>query len=504
MRRTITTLTFLLGFGLLLVGCDQVALDEAKPSQSIPANEAFSQIEAFQSTLTSTYDRLQSFTRYGQYYMLYPDAMADNAGFIQGANRYNAVTRNLTGAHLTAYGNPYDAINLSNTVIQEIQPGEFVFPENIPDSTAQRESILGQAYFLRALNYFDLMRTHAYEPGREVDGWSQGVIVRTEPTQSVPTAREVPGSDDGQAREPNGAVYSDRIIPDLEQAATLLEGKSLSKFRANEAAAYGLLARVHLYAENWSEAEQAATNAIDAAGSINASLMGPSDYPSAWFAESLPESLFELKMTSGQDGAATNTNESLASLSYAERGADQPASAGFRTFNFQVIPTADVIQTYPQGDVRRTLIDTLVSGNPVLAKYNQTLGSNADRVPVLRLAEMYLIRAEARTELAMAGSGNYGDARGDLNTLRTNRGLSNVGSGVSGQALIDSIYVERRRELVYEGHRFFDLKRRGMDVPKPQTNVARSVLPYDNFRVIAPFPDGEVRSIPTLEQNPGY
>lgn len=488
MGRTLTTFLLLVSVGVALLGCDQIALDEAQPSQSISSDVAFNDLTGFEAALVSTYDRLQSVGRYGQHYMLYPSALADNSGFIQGAGRYNGPTQNQPFQHLTSYGNPYDAINLANNIITKIQGFEDI---QAPNPQAVRDRIRGQAHFLRALNYFDLVRTHAYEPGQEVNGFSAGVILRTEPTES-------PDDADFRARAPNTEVYN-QVVSDLQTAIDLLEGKDLSKRRANQAAAYGLLARVQLYQGNWAEAEQNATDAINAAEELGARLMTPSDYPSAWTAETLPESFFELSMTPGTNGAATSSNESLASLSYAERAADAPPSEGFRTFNFQVVPTADLVQTYPAGDVRRTLIDTLSSGELVLGKYNQTLGSHADRLPILRLAEMYLTRAEARAE-----QGNDAGARSDLNTLRQNRGISDVGSGVSGQALIDSILVERRRELVYEGHRFFDLKRRGRDIPKPQPNVGRTVLEYENFRVLAPFPTGEVTSNPQLKQNPGY
>lgn len=484
MRKKATILLLILATGITLVGCDQIALDEAEPAQSVSADRAFNEISGFQSALVSAYDRLQAVGRYGQFFMLYPSALADNAGFIQGANRYNDVTRNQPGAHLTAYGNPYNAINITNNIISKIQDFEGA-------SATTREEIRGQAHFLRALNYFDLVRTKAYEPGREVEGFDAGVILRTQPTESADDA-------DFRARAPNTEVYS-QVVSDLNTAIDLLAGKNLNKFRANEAAAHALLARVHLYQENWSEAEQSATNALEAADALGASLMTPLNYESSWNSTSLPESLFELKMTPGTDGAATNSNESLASLSYAERAATEPASAGFRTFNFQVVPTDDLLQTYPQGDVRRSIVDTLSSGEVILAKYSQTLGSHADRIPVLRLAEVYLIRSEARAE-----QGDEEGAREDLNTIRRNRSISEVGSDVSGEALIDAILLERRREFPYEGQRFFDLKRRARDIPKPQGNVSRDVLEYENFRVLAPLPQNEVTSNPELIQNPGY
>ncbi len=465
-----------------LVGCDQFALDEAQPAQSVASEQAFTELSGFESAVTELYDDLQAPNRYGQFYMLYPAALADNADFIQGANRYNSVVQNVQGSHLTDYFSRYDAINIANNIITKIQGFENI---SAPNPQEIRDRIRGQALALRALNYFDLMRTKAYEPGREVDGWTQGVILRLEPTES-------PDDADFRARAPNTEVYN-QIVSDLETATDLLEGKSLSDARMNEAAAHALLARVHLYLENWSEAESAATAALDANGDLGlAEMMTASNYRSSWFAAENPEALWELKMTQGQDGAATSSNESLASLAFASD------ETGFRTFNFQVVPTDDYVSTLPPGDARRSIIDTLDDGSVVLAKYNNSVASFTDNIPILRLSEVYLTRAEARAE-----QGKNAGARSDLDEVRTRRGLSGVGSNVSGQALVDEILLERRRELNYEGHRFFDLKRRAQDIPKPQTPV-RGTLEYESFLVLAPLPQGEVRSIPPLEQNPGY
>lgn len=486
-KQLIVTATVLL-IGVGLIGCDQFAIDEAEPAQSVDAEQAFSKISGFEAAVTDLYDNLQSFTRYGQYYMLYPDALADNADADAGANRYPSVVDNVPFTHLTDYGQPYSAINLANNIIVEID--EFERPaaeEPVPQDT--RDRIKGQALALRALNYFDLVRTKAYEPGQEVDGFDDGVILRTEPTRSAEEA-------DFRPRSTNEEVY-DRIISDLESAAGLLDGLGLPDARMNEAATEALLARVHLYEGNWQNAEVLADSALAANSELGiARMVSESGYQAAWIAPNHPECLFELKMTQGQDGAATNTNESLASLSYA------PA-AGEGTFNFQVFPTQDWIDTLPSDDIRRSILNTAI---PVLGKYNNSVAPNTDNIPMIRMSEVYLILAEARAESAGSVTQGAVDA---LNMVRTNRGLDAVDP--SDYTDVDDfinddqigVYVERRRELNYEGHRFFDLKRRGKDIPKPQSST--QTLDYDDdFRILAPLPQAEVRSNPELEQNPGY
>jgi hypothetical protein len=160
----------------------------------------------------------------------------------------------------------------------------------------------------------------------------------------------------------------------------------------------------------------------------------------------------------------------------------------------------DLLNTHEDGDAR---FDLYANDNPsepesgqlYIQKYTGTLGEFADRLPIIRVAEVYLTRAEARAE-----QGNTSGAQADLNAVRNARTLEDVTA--TGDDLIEAILTERRLELAFEGHRFFDLKRRAMDIPKPQT--AFGVLPYDDFRVLAPFPNSEVQSNPQLDQNPGY
>ena len=128
------------------------------------------------------------------------------------------------------------------------------------------------------------------------------------------------------------------------------------------------------------------------------------------------------------------------------------------------------------------------------------------RQVLLRTAEMYLLRAEARAELGKL-TGTTG-ADGDINTLRNNRinGYINV-TYSSKQQAIDDILLERFKELAYEGHRFFDLKRRSLPVTRLAVDAPSgpgTTLPANDFRFVLPIPLPEVTANPTLKQNPGY
>jgi len=451
-----------------LSSCDNIL--DVEPQQEVEPETAFSSEGGFESTLSSTYDDLQDQTYYGQFFMLYPEALADNAVNLPGVARYDGPPRNAAGEHLNRWDGHYTSINKANALLAEIE--DFDADESF------KERIRGEALFLRALNYFDLVRTKAYEPGEEVNGFSQGVILRTEPTRSAEQAAE------RLPRAPTSDVY-DQIETDLQSASRLLAGTGNGSFRANEAATQALLAQVYLYRKNFEDAASMATTALESAESaLDADLLTEDEYVDAHVGEIMSSAIFSLNMETDFDNAVTGVNESLSSLTH------DPSS-----FNFQLLPSQDLIAAHESGDVRRELYETLPSGNTRINKYTQAKGSYTDNIPIIRAAEVLLIRAEARFE-----SGNESGALEDLNTLRTARGLGEV--SLSGESLIDEIITQKRLELAFEGERFFDLKRRGMDIPKPQVNIPD--LSYEDRRILAPIPSDQVQLNDQLDQNPGY
>ncbi len=465
-----TVLVGLIGLALsfVLASCDNLL--DVSPQQEVEPSQAFQSEGGFESTLSSVYDDLQDPGYYAQFYMLYPEALADNAINLSGVARYDGPPRNAAREHLNRWGAHYESINKANVLLSEI--GSFE-----ADTTFKRE-IRGEASFLRALNYFDLVRTKAYEPGVTVGGFTQGVILRETPTQSSEQATQL------KSRASVSEVYN-LIESDLRNARDLLSGVGNSRFKANEAAAQALLAQVHLYRKDFDDAASTATAALEsAADNLDADLLEKEEYVEAHVGEVMSSAIFSLDMRPEFDGDATSVNESLSSLTH------DPSS-----FNFQLLPTQDLISAHEDGDVRLELYETLPSGNTRINKYTQAVGTYTDNIPVIRAAELLLIRAEARFE-----NENESGALEDVNTLRSARGLSEV--SLSGESLIEEILRQKRLELAFEGERFFDLKRRGMDIPKPQVDIPD--LSYEDRRILAPIPSTEVQLNDSLKQNPGY
>lgn len=452
-----------------LTACDALEVD---PETQVAAEDALNSPSGFESVLISAYDHLQEQTHYGQQFMLYPEALADNIrNTEQNSNRYVYPVFNQIGSHLTRWGPSYAAINEVNNVLGAV--------DNMADQESQAwiDRVKGEALFLRALNHFDLVRTKAYEPGMYVDGWEQGIILRTEAT-------ERPEDVDYRARATVEEVYQ-QIEADLKEAITLLKDAGNSKYRANYAAANALLARVYLYWQQWEQAEIYATEAINA---TTASLAeGEARYVQAFTDRTNPESIFELQFESTNDGDVTGFNESLNSLTNIDAG-------GWG----DLVPTDDLLEAYEEGDARLALYFPAKKGQEsvyYINKWNSANGPYTHNVPVIRLAEVYLIRAEARAE-----QNEIADAQADLNTIRHRVGLGDTPAD-SRAELIEAVLQERRVEFAFEGQRFFDLKRRGLDIPKPQSI---GVLPYDDFRVLAPIPQREVDTNTKLDQNPHY
>ena len=492
-----TSLAAALGLGLAFSGCDTV--DNVDPRQSVTPEQATETIAGYTALASSAYDALQDADYYGQQFMLVPDALADN---IQtpptSSNRYPNFVSNVEDSHLTRWGGHYGTINTMNFILASIDDLEI--PPSVANGERDRTQIKGEAYFHRALNYFDLIRTKAYEPGRAVGGFTEGVILRTTPTNEAADA-------DFRARASVSEVY-DQILSDLDSALELLGETNFRRagtpqYFATKGSTRALMARVNLYAGNWADAIEDAQAAIDSGIGVLVEDDGSGDaLGSAWRASTHPESIFELNMTPATDGGVTGTNASLQSVT------DPRVIGGF----LDAIPTPDLIAAYSDDDPRAQLIsDEIVrAGQPAVTystKYSGTSAQFVDRVPVIRVSEMYLIQAEAHAEL-----GQTSEALAALNTFLAARGDDAFGSDdgddetaaddTSREGIIAEVIRQRRLEFAFEGHRFFDLKRRGLDVPKPQTGF--NVLPYTDFRILAPLPDVEVTNNPLLNQNPGY
>lgn len=352
----------------------------------------------------------------------------------------------------------YKYIYSCNSIIEGVSGST-----GITDSLANQYE--GEARFVRAWMYFNL-----------VNFWGDVPLAITSDFQVNASL----------SRSSVDIVY-DQIVDDLETARELLSEEYLTfeRVRPNRAVATALLARVHLYRENWPEAESLASALIDDGRYV------------------LEPDL--------NDVFSISSNEALWQLQSVVPGVGTYEGVRFiltfsPAFTGGVSLREDFVNSFEAGDNRATQwIDTYTffdgSTFDYPFKYQESLFSSINVLPtqystVIRLAEMYLIRAEARAQ-----QNNVTGAQDDLNAIRSRAGLPNTSASDRSNLLL-AVEQERKFELFTEyGHRWFDLNR---------TNRATAVLSplkegWQETDALWPVPQLEFQRNPNLgDQNPGY
>jgi hypothetical protein len=298
------------------------------------------------------------------------------------------------------------------------------------------------------------------------------------------------------------AAYFQKMNADVTEAKTLLPNNLTDINRATVAAANGLHARIALYTNDWVNAEAYST------AFINALPLSPiTGFAGIWTDANTNEVAYR---------NVRGTGNRIGSLF---RGTSANATANGIG---QVIwkPTDKLWDSYDQvNDVR---FASYFKNEPILAtavparqtrlvnKYAGTAYAtgteNVNNAKILRTGEMYLIRAEARAEQNKITGAN--SAESDINALRAARitGYVNVVFATK-QAAIDAVMQERFKELPFEGHRFWDLKRRGLPIQRNASEAptaAAATLAAGSYLFLLPIPLTEMQANPAMTQNPGY
>ena len=463
-------------FLVAVSGCDS-ALD-IDPTTVIPEEDAFRDVPSARAAVNGLYDALQGDQDAAEYYaneiQSFSELSSDNAQHTGTFSTYREADRALiTSANGSVDGlwaDIYDAINRANVVIARV-------PDVPGLDAAERDNMLGEAHFVRALAHFDAMTR-----------WGGGPI-KTAPVAGVSDASNV-------TRATRAAVYT-QVLADLTAAEPLL-GTMTDTRRATAAAVRALRARVLLYRAspgptglndgNWAAVEAAATAAM-----VGKTLA--TDYAD----------LFQA------DGG--NTTEDIFRLRF---NAQDPNYLGYyfmvKTLGgrYELGPTANLRQHYGAEPTDERFLHNIAS-DPAsatrfyMAKYPTPIG--AEHPHVIRLAEVILIRAEAR-----ARQGNLVGAIQDYNLIRVRAGLGphTLGVQVTDQAtVLAAILRERRSELAFEGDRWFDIVRRG-DVATMQAHLIANGRTFPAYQILYPIPQGEIdvtrddTGVPRLTQNPGY
>lgn len=434
-----------------------------QPTSSIDAAQAFTNSSDVQAALVGCYAGLQSINLYGGYWQFLTDLLGDDGsetfvGTFSQPQEAQRKTLLITNSQVSAtWLSAYDVINRTNNVLANLSK---------LDTQGQQASVEGEARFIRALVYFDLVRTfgRAYNDGTPAS--NPGVPLVLTPTLSVADALPV-------TRNTVAEVYT-QVISDLTTAeARLTTSSGLNTFSASRYACAGLLARVYMQQGNYAAAAAAANRAIAGSFRLN-----------GYYGDNFGYN----PTTNSTSQLVPNTTEDIFTVQIsAQSGTNQLNTFYSRTRRADVNINAQFLSQFESGDARRTLY-LASAGATYTLKYDGLYGN----IKLMRLAEMLLTRAEANLR---AGTSVGAAPLADVNTIRARAGL-----GALASVTLDQVLKERRLELAFEGFRLGDLKRTQGSATDPN-GVA---IAWNSPRLVFPIPLREINANPNLVQNAGY
>lgn len=480
--------------------CSEDFLNEYPSNSQSPDN--IKTIADAQIVMNGTYDLMQDNNYYNANIITDNDVRSDDMqtsdeGRIDDEYlyRYTAQTDFDDGS----WSQPFTILRHVNTILTFIEDIET----SLPEDTVQKSDIKGQALTIRALTHFDLCRQFGRQYSHD-NGASLGVPIVTsimDPYAKVP-------------RNTVADVYA-QVLEDLLAAIPLLsEDKRLGN--VNVWAAKTLLARVYLYMEDNTNAYN---TAIDVIKNGPYTLMSRSDYVDSWSnSGGSSESIFSIINNAADNGGGESVNNLSDPGGYGQFVATQDLINLIRSdpddirnemlYVCQVAmklnpadPLVDPttwgrVLKYPgNGNTKAKIVAFQESGTALAG------AAYIGNVPVFRLSELYLIAAEAAIKNTDAVNAAF-----YLNKI-VERG-NPAATVAEASVTLDRVLTERRKELMAEGHRFFDLVRNKRNIVRSTSNrIYDNATPleikWDNFRIIFPIPQSELNINP-MTQNDGY
>lgn len=491
---------FIVLAALLASSCNDFL--DPQPAGQIPEGEAFTKLADCEAAMNGIYAVWNSGALYSGYLTLIPDIECDLAYPVVGymgdwQSMFSWNYGGTTSEVITVFEQLYRVNNAVNFLLENYPSA--VIKENEKEAL---NNILAAAFFSRALAMTELVKYYApaYDPA----------------TADTQTGVQIQDESNDNSVKPARATLAanyQHILDDLQKASSLCTYDVADADYITKGAIDALYARVYLYMQNWDEAAKAAGRVISNTkyALADATALGDetnplsSSFTAMWWIDQSNEIIWKLKYTP----------------------TDRPGTLG-RNFCYlngveykvEYAPAKKVVDMYDNSESAIDLrlyhycCPAMVQGQEsnIILKYpgNENLETGtplySNMPKVFRLAEMYLIRAEAYARMPSAQSSK---ANADLHTLRKNRIMGYVAKDLSGAQLIKSIKDERIKELFMEGHRFYDLKRYGEGfIRKPQylslaPDDALDVKP-EHFRWLWPIPKHELDANKSMVQNPGY
>lgn len=427
-----------------------------EPVTSLPQDQLIVDNATATAALNGAYDGLQSGSYYGLSALLVGDLAADNTvwtGTFQYLGEMATNRMQADNAEVTAmWGAIYTQIDRDNVLINKV-------PQVTTVTDPVKSDVMGQAYFLRALGFHNLVKF-----------WG-GVPIPTKPINS-------PADAQAYSRASVNEVYT-QILKDLDSASALIRNTTNTRY-ATVNAARALRARVLFYRAGLAGNAASAADYQSALNEANAVLSGR-DTLTVPYAD-----LFT--------AAGTNTTEDIFRVAYNATETNGISNYYLQVGRAEVAPSTSIDAAYPAGDARKawSIRPSGNAGRPLNGnKYAARPGT--EHVHVIRLAEIVLIKAEALARL-----NRLPEAVAQYNKVRIRAGLApHTFTTQTQQAVVDAIELERRLELAFEGDRWPDLNRLGKA-------IAVKGIADRPGQALLPIPLRDTRTSPNLTQNPGY
>jgi hypothetical protein len=451
------------------------------------SSDATSAVNAVYSTLNS--DPAGDFPLYGRQLNLLVENGSDNQ--VYSPSNTNPDVRALgTETYISSnsrvqkiWQQLYYGINRANIAIDNIPA--------IAMDTALRARLVRESKFIRALLYFDLVRLYGAVP-----------LILHNPSSIQVSALLVP-------RTSVDSVYT-QIVIDLKDATNLPKSYSGADLgRATGGAAHTLLAKVYLTKQDWS----------DALAQLNIVINGGYGYalfPNYYDA-------FQKATKNGKEHIfSVQFETNLGAVNSTQYLSEEFTSFNTGTFPIDIPADSSVYKLFSPNDTRRAVTfyssvynsatgQTVVFNNAYTPYFNKFVdysltplsiqAQSGINYPVLRYADVLLMYAEAQNELSGAPTG---DAYAAINQVRARANVPNLTPGLNQSDFRDSVFLERRKEFIQEGHRWFDLVRQGGTVLVDALHKLPVKSAASSKNNLYPIPLVEIQLNPKLTQNPGY
>lgn len=445
------------GMALMTASCNYTDL---QPTDQIGDDMIFSSVAALEQTVTGAYAQMSAKQIIRVTAVLSDDVIKGGQNGGAGDDTYQWTYTASTGEHTDIWSKEYNVINQVNRILKGAESVEPITDEEI----ASKNNSIATAKFLRAYNSLELLLFFSDIENED----SYGIPYVTEPV-----VLETPGRN--TVKE-----CFDFMIQDLTEARPLLSQVTPDNpAYVSQTAVDALLARIYLYKKDYGKVYQYADAALQ-----QKPFATMNEYADIWSDVSDADIIWKLKRLVGE--------ETIGTIFWS---ADNSSS-------FEAAP--ELINAFPAGDIRLNLFvgDGVDRDGVAVKRVNKYKGTEANvglaDGKMLRASEMQLIKAEA---IAYTDLDKANDL---LNELRRERIQGWVNQNYATfDEFIEELLLERRRELCYEGHRFFDMRRFGKSLYKP---VIKKTLEAGNFRWLMPIPLSELQgnSVIAEQQNPGY